>query len=261
LRAYLSRTAVSLALSLSVLTLTTCGGGGGGSSSPSPVAPVAKAEGVYSGSLTGSTSSAFQLLVLENDEYWGLYGTSSTSAFFVAGFLQGQGTSSNGSFTSSSLKDFGTVPPANGSVAATYVANTSINGSVTAPGGSVAFSGTPITSSSYNYNTPADLSAVVGNWNLTALDRSSVILSVASDGRLTGSTGGCVFGGTFTPRPSGKNVFNISLTFGPAPCTLANQTGAGVALSYLLSGGTIRQLIVAGVDGARTTGTALFGTR
>ena len=226
---------------------------------PPPAAT--KAEGVYSGTLTGSSSSVFQLLVLENDEYWSLYGTSSANAFFVAGFIQGQGASSNGSFASSNAKDFGIVPPASGTVSATYVANTSISGTVAAPGGSVTFSGTPIAGSTYDYNTPANLSTIAGSWSLTALNGSSVALTVATGGAFTGNSAGCSFTGTLTPRSSGKNVFNLSLTFGAAPCSLPNQTGTGVALSSLLSGGTTRQLVIAGVNASRTSGTVLFGTR
>ena len=35
----------------------------------------------------------------------------------------------------------------------------------------------------------------------------------------------------------------------------------GVAISYLVSGTATRQLIIAGVNGARSAGTALVGTR
>ena len=248
-----------LAVSAVVFTLGACGGGGGDSTSPAPSAT--KAEGVYSGTLTGSTSSAFKLLVLENDEYWGVYGADSASAFLVAGFIQGQGTSNNGSFTSSNLKDFGTAPPASGTLTATYVVNTSISGTAVAPAGTVTFSGTPITSSTYNYNAPADLANIAGTWSLTALDLSNVALTVATTGAFTGSSGGCSFTGTFTPRTSGKNVFNFTLTFGAAPCALPNQTGTGIALSYLLSNGTTRQLIVVGTNAERTSGTMLIGTR
>lgn len=240
-----------------VSVLVACGGGGG----DAPPSSSTRAEGVYAGTLTGSSSSAFELLVLENDEYWGLYGTNTASTFFVAGFIQGTGTSNNGSFTSSNARDFGTDPPASGSVSATYVADTSIKGTIAAPGGSVGFAGTPIVSSSYVYNTPAIVSTISGAWSLTALDGSSVALNVSSSGAFSGSTSGCLFSGTLTPRTSGKNVFNVALTFGGAPCALPNQPASGVAVSYLLANGVTRQIIIAGTNSARTSGTALFGTR
>ena len=94
-------------IALFAISLASCGGGG--SDSPAPSAGPT-AEGVYGGTLTGSTSSAFQLLVLENGEFWAMYGTQTASAFGVAGFIQGSGTSNNGSYTSSNTKDFGVNP-------------------------------------------------------------------------------------------------------------------------------------------------------
>ena len=58
-----------LAVLLSLLVLGACGGSGEGTPA-APAAPAAKAEGVYGGTITGGSSPAFQLLILENDEYW-----------------------------------------------------------------------------------------------------------------------------------------------------------------------------------------------
>lgn len=245
-------TAVALSLGLAA-----CGGGGddaGGSAGP-------KAEGAYAGTLTGSASSAFQLLVLENDEYWSLYGTTSGNTFLVAGFVQGSGASNNGSFASSNALDFGFATPVHGTVSATYVAGTSIQGSTAAAGQTVTFSGTAIAASTYNYATAALLADIQGSWSLTSLAGAPASLNVSAAGALTGSSQGCTFSGTITPRPSGKNVFNVALTFGAAPCLLPGQSASGIAISNLVAGTARRQLIVAGVNSTRTSGTALFGTR
>ena len=66
--------------------------------------------------------------------------------------------------------------------------------------------------------------------------------------------------GTVKPRASGRNVFDVTLTFGGAPCVLANQTATGSAISYLLSNGS-RQIVIAGTNAARDAGTALGGVR
>lgn len=250
---------LKVATSTTAVLLAACGGGGSGSAPPT--APTSKAEGVYSGSISGSTSGAFRLLVLENDEYWGWYGLSSSSGLLVAGFLQGQGASNDGSFTSSNLKDFGAVPPTSGTATATYVVNASTSGTAVTTAGSATFSGSPFVGSAYDYNAPATLSTIAGSWTLAALHGSGVLLTIAADGAFTGTSAGCSFMGTLTPRPSGKNVFSLVLTFGAAPCVRPNDTGTGVAISYLLSGGTRRELIMAGVNAARTSGTAFFGTR
>ena len=239
------------------ITLAGCGGGGGDTP-----APGATAEGVYGGTLTGSSSNNFQMLVLENDEFWALYGTQSTSLFAVAGFLQGTGISNNGTYTSSNARDFGFNPALAGTANATYNATAkTIAGSVAASAGTVTFSGGPIAGSLYNYNTPALLSSVSGTWSLTALTGEGISLNVSSTGAFTANSAfGCTFSGTMTPRPSGKNVFNVSLTFGASPCVLAGQPASGIALVYPIATGRT-QLIFAGTNTARTTGTAAFGTR
>jgi hypothetical protein len=49
------------------------------------------------------------------------------------------------------------------------------------------------------------------------------------------------------------------MTFGAAPCALANQTATGIAVAAPEGGST--QLLVAAVDGTRTYGAAAVGTR
>jgi hypothetical protein len=253
--------AMLLSLVATISTLTACGGGGGeGSDTTAVTGP--SAEGVYSGTLTGSSSNAFNLLILENGDYWSMYGTQVGTVFGVAGFIQGTGSSSNGSFTSANGKDFGVSPAVSGVVNATYNATAkTINGTTTSTSGTSTFNGGPITGSLYNYDTAATLSTIVGSWTTTSLTGETVTISIAADGTFTAvSNGGCNFSGTFAPRASGKNVFNTSLTFGVVPCELPNQTATGIAVAYPLTTGQT-QLIVAGTDAARTVGAAVIGTR
>ena len=243
----------------SVLAITGCGGEGDGGNAP--FQPGTTAEGVYGGTLTGGTSNAFNLLVLETGEYWALFGTQTASALIVAGFGQGMGASDNGTFTSTNFRDFSVVPAAAGRVDATYNRSTpSISGSVTVAGSSVGFSGGAIAGTLYNYDIPASIATISGTWSLTDLAGETVSLGIASTGAFTATSAGCVFTGSVTPRPSGKNVFNVALTFGSAPCVLAGQSATGIAVAYpLATGGT--QLIVAAVDGARARGAAAVGVR
>ena len=239
--------------------LTACGGGGGGDAAAASAGP--SAEGVYGGTLTGSTSNAFDLLVLENGDYWALYGTGSSSTLHIAGFVQGSGVSNNGTFASTNAKDFGFSPAVAGMVNATYNATTpSISGTVTNSSGTVRFNGGAVAGSLYNYNTPASVATIAGAWTLTSIDGSLVTLDVASNGAFTASSGGCSYTGTVAPRASGKNVFSVSMTFGAAPCALAGQTATGMAVAYPLSNGQT-QLVVAAVDASRSYGAAAFGTR
>lgn len=233
-------------------------GCGGGSDSPTVIK---SAEGVYVGTLSGSTSSAFQLLVLEDGSYWSMYGTSTASNFLVRGFVQGSGTATNGNFNSSNAKDFGFIPATAGSLAATYTNESTINGSLTFAAGAVGFSGAAPVASTYVYANPAVVSTIAGSWSLATLNSETLTVNIGSTGAITGTSSlGCNFTGSATPRASGKNVFNLSLTFGAAPCALPSQTATGIALSYPLTTGKT-QLIVAATDTTRSIGTAAFGTR
>ncbi|MEY4765555.1 MAG: hypothetical protein RI907_2228, partial [Pseudomonadota bacterium] len=115
------------------VSLVACGGGGGGDSNsaqPTSLAMDAAAEGVYGGTLSGSTGSDFQMLVLEDGTIWALYGVQTASAFSVYGFVQGNGTFSGGKFSSSNIKDFGLSPAIAGTASGTYTAARTITGSV-----------------------------------------------------------------------------------------------------------------------------------
>lgn len=240
--------------------LAACGGGGGGDGTGEQPAATT-AEGAYEGTLTGSASNAFQLLVLENGEYWVLYGTNAGDTLHVAGFIQGSGTSSNGKFTSTNARLHDDAWPVAGSVSATYnAAAHTISGTVSPTSRlPVGFNGGAIASSTYNYNTAATLATVSGNWTLTDLNGVPLTLSIGSTGAFTGNWGDCALSGTVTPRASGKNVYNVTLTFGWEPCN-PGETLSGIAVASPLADGRT-QLRVAAVDGTRTSGAVVSGTR
>lgn len=243
--------------------LSGCGGGGDSSAAdPLDGTTTARAEGVYRGGLNGSASKNFQLLVLENDEFWSLYGDDTASQFLVRGFLQGTGTSNNGSFTGDA-RDFGAAPPASAPVVASYRPHGRVIGTVASPEGVVFFVGDGVdgTNSTYDYDKPASLGDISGSWSLNGLDGTATDLTVGASGVIQASTSACTLSGTIAPRPSGKNVFDVSVTMGVAPCSSPGTTFRGVALSYLLPATSTRQLIVGVVDSNRTSGAALFGTR
>ena len=210
--------------------LSACGGGGGSDASSS--ATPTDAEGVYGGTITGGTSPEFQLLVLPDGQYWSMYGRTVGNQFFVSGFVQGTGKSSNGTFTSTNVKDFGIFPAVSGSINATYnaVAKT-ISGTTTSATGSAAFIGGPISGSLYNYKTAANLSSISGAWNGGNVGGETVAMNVSATGALTATTsGGCNATGTVTPRNDGRNVFTVALLQGNG-CALQGQTIRGIVLT------------------------------
>jgi len=92
------------------------------------------------------------------------------------------------------------------------------------------------------------------------LSGAAATVAINNAGAITGSSGGCSFTGTATPRASGKNVFDVSITFGAAPCVLPSQTVTGIALDYITTGNQT-QLLVSVVNSAKTAGTMFFAHR
>lgn len=218
---------------------------------------------MYEGSSTSGL--ALTILALENDEVYALYGTGSNSALTVTGFNWAQGASSNGTYTSSTAKDYSyTGAVASGSIAASYVANTSFNGTFSSNGQQVGFISAPPTNTAYVYNTPANLNTIAGSWSGSTLSGSSGTMTVAVNGSSGGLsarfTGNCTATGTITPRASGKNVFDISLTFGPSPCVLPGSTASGIAVSYHLANNQ-RQLVALVTTADHAVGSVFFAKR
>ena len=220
------------------------------------------AEGAYGGTLTGSLSNAVRLLILENGDFYGIYGTETSTQFRVAGLVQGRGASNNGTYVSSDIKDFGVIPAASGVVTATYDSiNNTITGTGTSGSLTYGFSGGPIAGSTYDYDKAASLTTISGSWSTSSLSGEGVSLTVAPNGSFTAiSRLGCNFSGNVVPRASGKNVFDATVTFGPSPCILSGQSASGIAVTYPLTNGTT-QLVVAAVDSTRTYGSILYGAR
>lgn len=211
------------------------------------------AQGMYAGKLTAS-GRLFNSLVLENGQYWGFYGTGTSGALAPTGFVQGNGSSSAGTFSAADLKDFGPNPASQGSLTAQYASLASLNGTITVPNTSLPFSGAGIAEATYRYNTPANLAELKGSQRMAGT-LGHHVMEVSADGTFSATTALCTYSGKFSPRATGKNVFDVSWTFGAGTCPLQGQSATGVAFSYAAAAGGTRGLIVAATNAARTTGT------
>jgi hypothetical protein len=204
------------------------------------------------------------MLVLENGDFYSLYGASKSGDFQLQGFDQGApalaGNTLKGAITEYDISS----KAAKGTLEATVVAGSTIKGSITNASGTASgtFSATPLSAkfASYDYNRSAYTSDVQGSWTVTSLNSSSEKVSINDKGVVTGSIKGCSFSGTVTPRSSGKNVLNMGLLFGPSPCEYANQGVSGIALSYDLGNGK-RQLLAALQDPIKAHGYAFSAQR
>lgn len=242
--------------------LIACGGGGSSSdqsSSSSSASSFASAEGLYQGA--SSNGRTFSAVVLENGELWSIYGVTTNKIMSVYGFIQGAGQSTSANtYTSNALKDFGVNPAISTSINATYSAGETISGTLQQNGGAMTIGGAAPVNSMYNYNTPADLSALKGSWYLSSTTGYPATITISDSGAISGSSSGCAITGQATPRASGKNVFNITVKYGASPCLLANQTLNGIGLAYQVSS-TQKQLVAAVTNSNRTIGHAMFGVK
>lgn len=224
--------------------------------------PNGSAEGAYEGALSGSSFPGFRALVLESGEFWSIYGRQSGGTFMSFGFVQGTATSVGGQVTASSVKDFGYYPALSGSLSSTYnLSDGTISGTFNWPAGPVSFSGGPIALVPYEYDRFASMDEVSGDWGLTSSTADTVALRISTNLTVSAVTrSGCTFTGTMLPRASGKNVFTVSVRFGPAPCALPGQAVQGIGWTHKLPDGR-SQLTLAGVNETRDAGFVATGAR
>lgn len=225
--------------------LAACGGDGG---SDSPKTSLA--EGFWVGE--ASTGVIVNLAVLENGESWGIYSDGVSSA----GALYGNTKTSDGNRLSGSGLDFNITARSvtSASYTGTFEPKTSMN--VTLSNG-ITFD------AAYSdvYDQPASLAELAGSfsgWAATGTTYSpSITFTVDMQGKIAApATDGCGGTGTATPRASGKNVFDISVTFQGATCALGNGTTVRGIAFYDTS---TAEVVALALNGAKKDGFILVG--
>ncbi len=239
---------------LATASLLTACGGSSGNDDRGP-----KAAGAYEG--VTSNGGAFQALVLDDDQFWALYGVEVGSVFHIAGFVQGQARSGGGRISSSDIRDFGEAPAESSTLEGTYSAGSNIAGGLRSASRTFAFNGTVVDPTNFAYDVPADPTAIAGDWIMIGLGGAPASVAITASGALTGKSDGCSYEGTVTPHASGRNLFSATVTFGGAPCARAGQAASGIAVSHLLNGGPLRRLLLLATDPTRREGIGLVGVR
>lgn len=231
--------------------LASCGGGGG--SSAVPVS--SSAQGLWTG--TTNTNRTVTGLVLNDGTYYVFYSPIGIPGG-MGGFMQGNGSTTSTTFTSSNGKDFNYEGQGinAASVTASYVAKQSLNGTVSYPGGTQ----TTFTSTyDANYEVTPSLATLAGTFTGTSLSQNTTII-ISSTGAVTGSVSNCVvaapLSGTVSARADG-NAYNFSITVGATPCLSAPQTYTG--LGYFNS--STKTLYAGGTNAARTDEIIFVGTK
>jgi hypothetical protein len=218
------------------------------------------ADGMYGGAL--DSGMPLLALLLENGEFWGLYGAGNRASFEPAGFLQGQGTLAYPKLTINNARDFQPLPAVPVVLDLHYEPRTALGGTISTNAGTFTFDAVPVSTAEYDYSTPADLSKLTGTWHMSDSDGLGNTVVVGTTGLLTGQAatfdGQCSYTGGLTQRPGGKNVLNASVTYGGG-CALAYQTMTGIAVSMLLDEGATRMWALAVRDVGMTAGNLLQG--
>ncbi|HEX7767154.1 MAG TPA: hypothetical protein VF443_10605 [Nitrospira sp.] len=237
------------------ISLSACSDGG--SDNLTPPASATSAEGLWNGTTNSGRSVAG--LVLNDGTYWFLY-TLMGNPSVVAGVVQGNGISQNGSITSSNTKDFNLegLGILNASINGSYVMKQSLSGTIVIAnnGGQSTFTTTYNT----DYDTPPNPALLTGTYSgstATTGGVESVTVTLSTPGSITGSSASlCNFTGTFAPRSSG-NVYDVSITFAGGVCSNGTNTVTGVAF---FDAGT-KKLYSAGLNSTRTNGFVFIGTK
>ena len=217
--------------------ITACGGGGD-ATSDSALPPAQSPTGFWNG--TTSTGLTAALAVFPDGTAWAAY-AGTTTLGFVNGNINGAATDFN--LTS------GTVT--NGTIATTATTKQSISSLVSAGGQTVTFNGTYDAS----FEQAPSLAAAAGTFTGIGPNAGATV-TLGTNGSVAGNDAGCTFTGTATPRTDG-NAFNVTVTFGPAPCAFPGLTGSGIAVYD----DTDRSLLAAVVNPARTAGAIFLGTK
>jgi hypothetical protein len=259
---------------LFTLLLTACSSGGGDSDSAAPVVPpvvpAGTAEGLWAGPMAGRTISG---VVLDDGSYWFLYSAVGNPAL-MAGTLQGNVSTQNGTFASTDGLDFSNELEEKFAVSVTapYVMQQTLNGTVTYPGGGqLAF--TSAFDSEYNVvpviaNVAGIYSGSVFGFPHTITISPLGVITVTTPPNTGYTTGlgpnvsgielGCDFTGTLSPRSNG-NVYDISLTpsINAAFCALGPFTGVAFFDAAIAS----KKIYVLALNGSRDRVFPFTGTR
>ena len=244
-----------------MLALTACGGGG---DSGTAAVSDATAQGLWNGSGSASTSTSTSRsvtgIVLDDGTYWLLFSDPNVSGLIV-GFIQGTGTSLNGSFSSSDAIDFNVSAQGinSAAVSASYLTKQSFNGSVSYPSLNA-----PLTfTSSYNadYEQTPNLTIVAGDYlGIASVANLNEVVTfiISTQGVVagTGATSGCQYGGLVKPRTTG-NVYDVSLLIGGTACATGTNTVTGIG--YFDAGP--KRLYLAALNTSRTFGMSFTGIK
>jgi hypothetical protein len=235
---------------IATTALTACGGGSGGGGGSQPVANQ-DPQGFWE----GTSSSGYQIgtVILENGEFYGMFSRNG----IAYGADYGTATVRGNTF-SGTLQEFyiPTRQVFSATISGSFTPKTTLTGTTTYSNGNVS-TGTL----TYNtaYDTPASLAQVTGTYTGNYYTGAPVNISISSNGVVSGISNTCNIGGTVAPRPTGKNVYNVNLTFSGSNCEPGVGTASGIGVLNEVSGSTY--LYTAGLNSSKTNGFFWIGRK
>lgn len=232
--------------------LAACGGGGGGGGDEG--GSTASAQGLY----VGDTADGRGLvgLILGDGSYYFIY-TRPGSAV-AGGVVQGRGSAADGRFSSGDARDFSIQDLAvyAASVSATYRPREQLDGQVDYGGGEVQSFSAGYSTDWERTPTLAALAASYAGSVASSEGTEGARVTVAGDGTVAArGDSGCAASGRLAPRSDG-NAYDLTLSFGGAPCAFPGQTFRGIA--YLDA--AERRLYAAAPNAERSDGVLFIGT-
>lgn len=248
-------------ISYAVLALSTAlaacgGGGGGGDSTPDePTAPPPPSTSDVQGFWQGTTSNSEDLygVVLYDGTYYVMY--AGDSGRF--GVIQGSGSVSGSSFSSTNARDFNadTMNVYSATVSASYTPQQSLSGTISYANSAVSFSA----SYDASYETPASLSAAAGSYTGVATSGAgtqSTWVTLDANGSFWGSVAGCSFLGSMIPHGH-VNVFDVTVNFRGGTCYFGTETLRGIGLYD----DTTKQFVALAPNATRDDGFMFYGAK
>lgn len=229
-------------LILSAISLTACGGGSDGANG--------SAEGFWKGSASNGVGAA--VVILENGESWGIY----TRAGRVVGALNGTASATGEKFSATGL-DYSFVE--------NKVYSSAYSGTITPQSridASSNFGTTVALAYDGSYNKSASLADIEGTYSVYGRSgggyTNGAPLTVFADGTISVADNGCRATGRVTPRESGKNVFNMTVTFSGA-CYISGAPVNGIAVVDTTT--NPKTVLALGLNAAKSDGLIAFAVR
>ena len=225
---------------LVIALLAGCGGGGGGGSEPAPVVTVANdtAEGFWSGRTSAGLFA--DVLVLEDGSTWGVY----TDDVRLRGALRGTSKAEQGRFTATLTEySFSDNLAPEFEFSGTVRSRSRIE--ATASNGRGLF-----LDYRSGYDEAVTLENIAGRYQF---DGNTVLAIDTAGGVTWTASADCTLTGTAQPRSSGKNVFNLSLTYVGPGCTHGDKTRV-TGVAHLDATTTPPRLVALGLREDRVIG-------